>query len=261
MSKLTWDDLVFENRNKLYGAYQLRRSYGATVAISFIVALLILTFVMALPIMKRYFSKDDAQLASAKAIKYTDLAPPPAIDANKPPPPKLDLPPPVKETIKFLPPKVTEKEVLEEELPTIDDLKKTEVSTETQEGETEVEFEKVVEEAVAETGEDLNMVYTIVQQQPEFIGGAAAMMKFIGQHVKYPASARRMGTEGSVFVSFVVEPDGKISEVQTIKGISVDCDKEAMRVIQSMPPWKPGKQNGKAVRVRFVLPVKFVLSI
>jgi protein TonB len=87
-----------------------------------------------------------------------------------------------------------------------------------------------------------------------------AMMKFIIKNLKYPAQARRMGTEGRVFIGFVVNADGHITDVASIKGISVDCDKEAARVISMMPNWKPGKQNGRAVRVRFVLPVNFKLA-
>ncbi|MEJ0030195.1 MAG: energy transducer TonB [Bacteroidota bacterium] len=105
-----------------------------------------------------------------------------------------------------------------------------------------------------------NKVYMVVEQQPEFPGGLAAMMKFLQSNIKYPSQARRMGTEGSVFVEFVVDQQGNIGAPRVIKGIGAGCDEEAVRVIQKMPPWKPGKQNGKAVRVRFVLPVKFMLG-
>jgi protein TonB len=115
-------------------------------------------------------------------------------------------------------------------------------------------------EAVEEPAEDPNMIYTVVEQPAEFPGGMAAMMKFISQNMKYPSQARRMGTEGSVFVEFVVDQQGKISDAHVIKGIGAGCDEEAVRVVNKMPNWKPGKQNGKAVRVRFVLPVKFVLG-
>ncbi|MBA4055045.1 MAG: hypothetical protein C0490_10060 [Marivirga sp.] len=86
------------------------------------------------------------------------------------------------------------------------------------------------------------------------------MVKFLQKNMKYPAVARRMSIEGSVFVSFVIDKEGVLSDIQVIKGISAECDKEALRVIKLMPPWKPGKQNGKAVRCRFVLPVKFKLA-
>ena len=87
-----------------------------------------------------------------------------------------------------------------------------------------------------------------------------ALYKFIQKTLKYPTQAKRMGTEGKVFVSFVVNKDGAISDVETIKGISTECDKEAARVVSLFPPWKVGKQNGKPVRVKYVLPINFKLA-
>jgi protein TonB len=176
---------------------------------------------------------------------------------NTPPPPKVDVPPPVK-TLKYIAPKVTKEEVVEEEIPTIEEIKKTEVSTENVEGDVKVEFTEPVKEVVVE--DDADKIWTVVEQQPEFPGGLEAMMKFLQKNMKYPAQARRMGTEGKVFVGFVVNADGRITDVSLVKGISMELDKEASRVVQSMPPWKPGKQNGRAVRARFVLPVNFKLA-
>ncbi|HEY5916388.1 MAG TPA: energy transducer TonB, partial [Chryseolinea sp.] len=108
---------------------------------------------------------------------------------------------------------------------------------------------------------DEDVIFMVVEQQAEFPGGLEAMMKFIVKNMKYPAAARRMGVEGSVFVSFVIDKEGTISDLTVIKGISADCDKEALRVVKLMPPWKPGKQNGRAVKSRFVLPIKFKLAV
>lgn len=103
-------------------------------------------------------------------------------------------------------------------------------------------------------------VFLVVETPPEFEGGNEAMHKFVASNLKYPYSAKRMQIEGTVFVSFIIEADGKISEAKVVKGISPDCDKEALRVILLMPKWKPGMQSGKAVRVRFVYPIKFWLG-
>jgi protein TonB len=182
------------------------------------------------------------------------MAPPP-IDKPKPPPPQVQLPK-LQKVIKFVPPKVVKEEVVEE-IPTIEEIKQHEVAAVEVEGPTEIVFEEPVEEVVVE---DDNKIFTVVEQQPEFQGGYEAMMNFIKKNMRYPASARRMGVDGTVYVSFVVSKDGSISEVKTIRGISADCDKEAMRVVSMMPPWRPGKQNGKPVFVRFVLPIKFKLN-
>jgi len=188
-----------------------------------------------------------------------NLKQPPPIMPNQPPPPKLEVPPPVKKIVKFLPPKVTDKEIVEEEeMPTIEEIKLNDTGVENVEGTGEVVFEEPVAEVV-DNG-DADKIFTMVEQQPEYAGGLEAMYKFINKNMKYPAQARRMGVEGQVFVGFVVDAEGRISEVKTIKGIGAGCDEEAMRVIQLMPPWKPGRQSGKAVKVRFVLPIKFKLG-
>ena len=113
---------------------------------------------------------------------------------------------------------------------------------------------------IAEASQTEDKVFTVVEEQPEFQGGYVEMMKFIRENMRYPADARMMGIEGTVYTSFIVELDGSISSVNTIRGISEACDSEARRVVASFPKWIPGKQNGKQVRVRFVLPIKFNLN-
>ena len=113
---------------------------------------------------------------------------------------------------------------------------------------------------VVQEAEDPNQVFAVVEQMPEPENGMAALYQWIGKNIKYPSAARRMGVEGTVYVGFVVDQDGKITDVKAVKGISAECDKEAERVIKMMAPWKAGKQNGKAVRVKYVLPVKFKLA-
>ena len=256
-----WDDIVFENRNKAYGAYFIRNIYARHVVIASFITVLVLGFVLAFPRIVEFFKQqDDTEEVALKSVKYTDLAPPPPIDKNTPPPPKLDVPPPVKTIIKFLPPKVTDKEIVEEEeMPTIEEVKQNDVGAENIEGTGEVIFDEPVAEVLKESDEDV--IFTVVEQSAEYPGGLAEMARFLQKNMKYPAIARRMNIEGSVFVSFVIDKEGIISDIQVIKGISAECDKEAARVIKLMPPWKPGKQNGKAVKCRFVLPVKFKLAV
>lgn len=262
LESVGWDDIVFENRNKAYGAYFIRNIYGRHVVIASLVTLLIIAFVLAFPSIAKFLkTQEDTEDVTLKTVKYTDLAPPPPIDKNEPPPPKLDVPPPVKTIIKFLPPKVTDKEIVEEEeMPTIEEVKQNEVGPENLEGTGEIVFDEPVEEVLKE-GNDDDIIFTVVEQQAEFPGGLEAMVRFLQKNMKYPAIARRMGVEGTVFVSFVIDREGVISDLQVVKGISTECDKEALRVIKIMPPWKPGKQNGRPVKCRFVLPVKFKLAV
>lgn len=259
-ASIRWDDIVFENRNKAYGAYLIRYIYSKHVVLAVVFTILTFSLVLALPTIIEFFQgKGDVEEVALKTVKYTDLAPPPPIDKEIPPPPQLDIPPPVKTIIKFLPPKVTEKEVAEEEeMPTIEEVKKNDVGAETVEGTGDVVFDEPVEEITKESDEDV--IFTVVEQQAEYPGGFAEMSKFVGKNLKYPAAPRRMNIEGSVFVSFVVDKEGNLSDIQIVKGIHADCDKEAIRVVKLMPPWKPGKQNGRAVKSRFVLPIKFKLA-
>lgn len=128
----------------------------------------------------------------------------------------------------------------------------------------EMDQNEVVEEYVAPEIEEEEVVeqeiFQIVEEMPSFPGGEQKLMEYVGKNVKYPQIARESGIKGRVFVSFVVEPDGSVSNVKVLRGIGGGCDEEAMRVVKSMPKWKPGKQRGKAVRVSYMLPVNFQLQ-
>ncbi len=110
-----------------------------------------------------------------------------------------------------------------------------------------------------EDGTD-TQVFRIVEDMPEFPGGKQALMKFIAQNVNYPEVAQKDSIQGKVFVSFVVEKNGNVSNTRIARGVHPSLDKEALRVISEMPQWKPGKQRGKAVNVEFTLPIKFALK-
>ncbi len=114
----------------------------------------------------------------------------------------------------------------------------------------EVQEEEVVEAEV----------FTIVEEMPSYPGGDQKMYEYLGKNIKYPQIARESSIQGRVFVNFVVEPDGSVSNVKVLRGIGGGCDEEAVRVVKSMPKWKAGKQRGKAVRVSYTLPVVFKLQ-
>lgn len=139
-----------------------------------------------------------------------------------------------------------------------------EVETEDIKINAEVEQNEVIEEYVAPevVEEDVveQEIFQIVEEMPQFPGGEQKLMEFVAKNIKYPQIARETGIQGRVFVGFVVEPDGSISNVKLLRGIGGGCDEEAMRVIKSLPKWKPGKQRGKAVRVSYQIPVFFKLQ-
>ena len=128
----------------------------------------------------------------------------------------------------------------------------------------EVDQAEVIEEYVPVEVEEDEVVeqeiFQIVEEMPAYPGGDQKLMEFIAKGIKYPQIARETGIQGRVFVGFVVEPDGSVSNVKVLRGIGGGCDEEAMRVVKSMPKWKPGKQRGKAVRVSYMRPVNFKLQ-
>ena len=128
----------------------------------------------------------------------------------------------------------------------------------------EVEQNEVIEEYVPVEVEEEEVqeqeIFQIVEEMPSFPGGEAELLKYVATHIKYPQIARETGIQGRVFVGFVVEPDGSVSNVKILRGIGGGCDEEAVRVIKSLPKWKPGKQRGKAVRVSYQIPVLFKLQ-
>ena len=165
-------------------------------------------------------------------------------DPAPPPPP----PPPAPETPEIIQ-VVEEKVETRIEINTEDDASKRQMETFVPPPPPKPKVEEVNEE-----------IFVVVEEQPEFPGGNAAMMKFLSDNIKYPVIAQENGIQGRVITNFVVERDGSITDVQVVRGVDPSLDKEAVRVIQSMPKWKPGKQRGSAVRVRFTLPVVFRLQ-
>lgn len=111
-----------------------------------------------------------------------------------------------------------------------------------------------------ETEKSEEASFTIVDQMPEYPGGNEAMIQYLSSNIVYPDAMKKAGLQGTVFVGFIVEKDGIISEVKVLKGIGGGCDEEAVRVISEMPAWKPGMQEGKAVRVQYTLPIKYALT-
>ena len=115
-------------------------------------------------------------------------------------------------------------------------------------------------ETVVPVGPDKNGVYQIVDQMPKFPGGEQALMDYVSKNVVYPKEAQEKGISGRVFVGFIVEKDGSVSDVKVLRGIGGGCDEEAVRVISGLPKWKPGKQEGKPVRVSYQMPINFKLQ-
>jgi len=158
---------------------------------------------------------------------------------EKPPPP----PPPAPVEIKIV---EDEKEIEDEAK-----IEETEVTQDTK-----VEVIEVHEEVVDEPE-----IFTIVEEMPEFPGGGeSALLKYLSSNIKYPPLARENNIQGTVYVTFEIDQNGKVKDAKILRGIGGGCDEEALRVVSAMPQWKPGKQRGKPVRVQYNLPVRFTLK-
>lgn len=267
--KSSWTDLIFKNRNKAYGAYQLRAESSSITTKAMLIAGSVFILLFAGPsIYKRlYPAHVESDMSSTTVV---DLAPPPV--TAKLPEQKMDLPKPEPSKEKLntvkLPAKivVTEQPAIDETPPSLDQLENAVVGQVTQSG-TATHESATPAAASSGNGEGAvpatdNTVYdgAVVEKYPEFEGGMAAWAKFIQRNLRYPEEAMEKETQGKVFVSFVIEKDGSISNVSVIKGIGSGCDEEAIRVIKKSPRWKPGQQHNTTVRVRYTMPLAFMLN-
>ena len=246
------EDMVFKNRNQEYGAYVLRKKYRKYVTAAMLIALVILIGGIAYPVIASFVNKNRI-IKEEKSVE-TEILTAPKEDLPPPPPPP---PPPeaMAEKVKFTVPKVVE-DTVETGLATQDDLSmKGNVEAPPEE---EIIVEEVKEQVIRQ--EAPKEIFTVVEEQPTYPGGDEARIRFLQENIKYPEEAKELGIQGKVFVTFVVEVDGSITDVRVLRGIGGGCDAEAIRVVKSMPRWMPGKQRAQPVRVQFNLPIKFTLQ-
>ncbi len=264
-------DIVFANRNRAYGAYQLRRAYTCYLGRALGIGLLFIGFGIALPQILNALSHKFAKPVYVDMIR--EIGPPPVIENTPPPPPPPPLPtppPPMRATVRFVPPTPTPDELVREEQPPAqDDLlnAEAEVSNKNRESNGEAppslddvsDFPTEIGTSGTKADEtEYNMV--TVQKPPTFPGGEQELLKYLAENIKYPPLARETNIQGTVALSFVIGKDGRVSDVSILKDIGGGCGKEAVRVVESMPRWSPGEASGYPVKVRFTLPVKFRLQ-
>lgn len=267
MMRATMDDIVFEGRNKLYGGYVIRKEYNKRMSRAIITGILLFTVLFLLAGPLNYFKNESEE--SDNEIIRTVLSSPHFEEKVKekiPAASKLVVPP-AKDQIKYVPPTVVRDEstVIEELLPGFDDLKGNEISTETVSGEEGGIDPSLIENQGSGTGYVEEEVKTeeplsFVEQMPTFPGGEIALMKFIKDNFKIPELAKETRITGQVFVQFVVTKTGEIKHAKILRGIGGGCNEEALRVVNIMPAWNPGKHNGKLVEVRFTLPIRLELK-
>lgn len=261
-----WCDIVFEGKNKNYGAYIMRQGSAKRHLVALFVTLVLITFIIFLPLiistvkkLTARYEKMDERVVMADIAKLEDRVKEENIKRAQEVPPT----PPLKSTVKFTAPVITEEKIEEgEELKTMDELSNTKstVSIADVIGDDEVNGVDIIELTDHQVYiKDDEPVYG-VEQMPQYPGGEEALFEFIRANLRYPAQAQEMGIDGRVTIRFVVNRDGEVSDVTTFRPLDPSCDKEAMRVVKMMPNWIPGRQNGKAVNVYYLLPIYFKLN-
>jgi protein TonB len=261
-----WLALVFEGKNKEYGAYVLRDSSSDRHLKSLLLVTLVGLLLIFLPnLIKSVIPKAQESVVQMTEVNMLDLNQE-VPEENKikeieniPPPPLL------KETIQFTPPVIAKDEDVRDEdvMLTKQELtdNQVDISVATVQGVKEggVDIADLVEHKVV-VKEEKPEIFSHVEVPPQFPGGEKELMKYLHDNIKYPTIAQEQGIQGRVVLRFVVSPDGSIGNVEVQRSLDPSCDKEAVRVVKGMPKWNAGKQNGNAVYVYFTLPVLFKLQ-
>jgi len=269
-----WIDLVFEGKNEAYGAYAIRQDTGkrnlfAMLALIAGLALIVLTF-LGVNVAQNVIAAAAAEHETEVTLEQIEEEVEEEKDDEEIVYDIQELEQLVAEETVMNSEKFTAYE-MEDDAPeqvtkTQDEVAQSDVAIgaiDYDKGSDEAEHvlkvnEKVVDEvppAVEET-----KIFEVVEQMPHFNGGDAALMEFLNKNIKYPVIAEENGIQGRVVATFVVERDGSITDVKIARSVDPSLDKEAVRVIKSMPKWVPGRQNGSPVRVKFTLPVTFRLQ-
>jgi periplasmic protein TonB len=249
-----FDDIVFAGRNKEYGAYKMRKKYSRTVIIAMLIGILILGTAVITPYLNAKALENRQKRKERQVeIKMENLDAPNEAVAPPPPPP----PPPadVVQQQKYIPPEVVDSIKPEEmkQLMTAD------------QAQIEVKNEAVVE-VVAEVKEEVQEAdpeatpFVIVEEMPMFPGGDVELLKYIAANTVYPEVAKENNIQGRVIIRFCVTSKGGVSQVSVLKGVDPELDKEAIRVVNTLPTFKPGKQGGKPVPVWYMVPITFTLK-
>ncbi len=254
--KSQWLDLVFEGRNKKYGAYQLRKENPKTSIKALVVGAFVFALALSSPlIIDMIPSSDEAKNSLNEKVVLVNIEKP---KENLPPPPKPPEPPKPKiDEVKFVKPEVVEAKKVVEEIKTIEELKDKNIASKDQKGDKDAEI--VIDQPTGNAEKDAeivdNNVYSSagIEVQPEFPGGVAGFAKYVQKNYRTPEVEQDL--KGRVFVEFVVEKDGSLTDIKVIRDLGFGTGAEAIRMLKNAPKWKPGVQNGKTIRVRYSLPI------
>ncbi|MFC6997765.1 energy transducer TonB [Rufibacter roseus] len=275
----TLQDIIFEGRNKAYGAYLLRKLYPRHIGQALLMAIAMFTLLFSLPILVgKLFGSDEVVVPKA------DPTTPIWYDYKELPVVQPEVTPPVEQpesggkkvaTIKDTTPKVVDdKKDVTDVIPDRSTVAQSTAGLATQDGDGPATIDNPAlgdgtgtgtgigdgDGAGTSTGTSNVEPFVVVEQMPEFNGGMAKLMDFVSKNIRYPGGAQRNGIEGTVVASFVIMPNGEVADITILKGLGYGTEEEAIRVLKKMPRWKPGVQNGRKVPVRMTLPIRLELK-
>ena len=266
----TLEDIIFRNRNKSYGAYSLRTDYQRVINRALIIGIGVFGLAILTPMIWAKVEIRNREDVTARLIDVVIPPPPvevvPLVKPETPPPPQPEQ---IRSETRFVPYEIVPDDKPVELPPTQDDLNNVvNIGSKNVVGIDEpIPYEEptagnstVPAQPVEVEVSEKDKEWLIVEQMPEYAGGLDALSKFLQKNLRYPNPASNAGVSGKVYVQFVVGQDGAISKVDILKGLGFGCDEEAQRVIKLMPHWSAGKQSGRAVAVKFTLPINFQLS-
>lgn len=269
-----WNDILFEGRNKGYGAYELRADTGKRNLKALIALLVLLAFAYVLPYIVSGIASAVESLGSDQVTELSNIEQEEEeedeiqIEENKPDEAPAETVTEMASSIQFTVPEITDNVAEDKEL--IAQQKAQEARAKmgefnfqgNDETSTNIKSDKkqLGDVASGGGGEGEAKVFTYVEQMPVFPGGEAALQKFIHDHLKYPTVSLEEGVQGTVMLRFVVNENGSVGEVQILKSLDTYCDREAKRVVQSLPRFTPGRQQGKPVKVWFQFPIRFEIQ-
>lgn len=251
---------VFNNRNQHYGAYVLRKEYDQTILRAFIITFAAGTLLACAPLIKSLFFTNSENIhQGTKEIIVEMTTPDNPIKPEEPQKKENSPKPSDPNTIKDVVPTVVTKPTTDT-IRTQSDLSDHKTGLTTNQNDTTGKIDDDLTNTKKGNDNNNNFVFHgWVEVMPSFPGGESAMMKFLSNNLKYPERAKDAEAQGTVLISFIVDKEGNISSPTIKRGIGFGCEEEAIRVIKNMPAWSPGKMNGQAVNVEYVLPIRFTM--
>ncbi len=275
-----WRDIIFADKNKEFGAYELRkksdRRHNLAALYTLIGLAIIVILIILLGKLNDYRAEQKALALQEQREKMMqamvetpdeDVPDEPEVEEQKFEQPEIEVPQEVLATVQVTQIAIVDADKVKNEVMDMDDQKEdnTARGVVTQEGSDDADkFQAVQEQVVVKEPEPVkpkeDEIFVAVEQQAEFPGGLGELKKWLGRNLDYPETARMNEVQGRVIVRFVVEKDGSIGQATILKGVDKDLDREALRVVKKMPKWQPGKNNGVPVRSYFNLPVQFTLA-